>query len=283
MPDPMDTTELHPIYRISGLGRSIELKYPTHRFVVGVSVLFGVAGTLLGLSNSLPVGEAISSGLNLSLTAFLAWALLRELAPDSEQSAYVAGGLSALTWLAFGVQNIPVLLVSLLAARMVSRSPGRAMSGADTILVIGGLAFAPEPHRWAMGFIIGAAMAMDGAFSAPADQRRRPEHLPLGLIAMVVITWFGRPVWQPPESPWWIVLAAILVAGMLAIALQPPADSVGDVDGQTLSTQRVRAGAALGVGVFALSGWTSGDPWSSLAAGWVCVVALLMAPLLGRR
>ena len=279
----MEAEELHPIYRISGLGRSIELKYPTHRLVVGVCLLLLIAGSALELSRSLPLGQAMAGGLNLSLAAFLAWALLRELTPAVERSAYLAGGVAALTWYVFGAQKLILLLGSLLVARVVSRSPGRAMSWSDTILMIGGLALAPEELRWAIGVAVGCALVLDGALAAPEAQRVRREHLTLGLITIAGVAVLAAPAWTPPPSPVWIGLAGLIVGSILAIALQAPAQGVGDVDGRPVSPLRMRLGAAMALVPLGLSGWTVADPWTMLAAGWGCCVALIVAPLLQPR
>jgi len=267
---------LHPAYRFSGIGRAVDPAYPTNRAILVVFAVALVVGAYLGLRSGSSALAAALSGANAALSAFLAWALTRELSPDDSGSAFVAAALAWLAWALVGHQSLLAAVVVLISVRLVNRSTGKAALASDTLLLVPLFVFAGWTESWTLSAVGAAAFALDGVLLAAPGQAERTGHrgvaaLLFGFAAFLVATGragFGIPDWPEVLVP--IVMALLALATALAY---PTPRSCGDVDGHPLVHLRVRAGLLLGVAAAVLLTLAGGvEParlgvlWSGLAA-----------------
>jgi hypothetical protein len=124
------------INKISALGRSIDLSYPTNRILV-IIVLLAMAATLLcRLISDVPFWEALFSAAAVSLTVFLTWSLGREFDPQSDWSAFVALPFSFILALNAGNPAFMALVYILLFSRVLNGTTGVRTRITDYLLLL---------------------------------------------------------------------------------------------------------------------------------------------------
>jgi hypothetical protein len=276
----------HPVYRFSGLTRSIDPAYPTNKAVLLFAPVAFLLGALYAYYGSYSLGATMLTGLNAALLLFLGWALTRELSPDDNAAAFVAAGIALTLWPRVGPQSILTLAVLLVAVRLVNRSTGKAATMIDSVLATAVFGVMAWLSSWVFGVIGILAFSLDALLRAPGSQPRRRDHLAFA-GALVLVTGLRvidgvAPLMLPAHLP---AFATIVGLCVLAIILYPRPHTVGDVDKRPLVHARVRAGLALGLIATVL---LSVDPAMNvfeLVGLWSCLVAvpLTLPFLLARR
>jgi len=124
------------VNRISGVGRPLSLKYPTNRAVIIIVVLVFILGTLtkLVMGDSLVVSIVWAFGAAASI--FFAWAIARELDPDSNVSAFISATLMLAAIFFTGLPTLLTLFWFLLVIRILNRITGIAPKPLDLAVVI---------------------------------------------------------------------------------------------------------------------------------------------------
>ena len=292
MTRPGDAHDLHPIHRWTGLGRPIDPEWRTNRAIVAIAVLTARVATAVEAFGGTPVVDATLAGARAGIVAFLGWAVLREILPDREGVAFGGAAIAAASHFLRGPQEIVPLVAMLVAARVVARTTGRALSLPDSAALVAGAILVPPPFRTVVALGIGTALILDGALAPPGGQPRRRSHLLLGAAVVLVgvvgpsgiLGWVSHP---PPTIAWpggvvGVGLAALALAALIAVVLQSTVAAVGDVDGEPLMDLRARLGAGLGVGLPVLFTAT-GLPPVALGAAWGCIAVRVAAVPLERR
>lgn len=277
---------LHPAYRFSGLTRSLDPAYLTNKAVLLFAPVAFLLGGLYAYYGGHSIGETALAGLNAALLLFFGWALTRELAPDDDAAAFVAAGLGLALWPRFGPQSILAPAVLMLAARLVNRSPGRAATMLDSVIVTAVFGATAWLSSWVFGVVGILALALDGVMEPAVNQLRRRDHLAFaGALVLVtglrLFSGVAALAW-PPHLP---AFATVVGLCVLAIMLYPRPRSVGDVDKRPLVHGRVRAGLCIAlIGTMLLSA-DQGVDLSRLAGLWACFVAvpLTLPFVLARR
>lgn len=111
------------------LGRNIDFSYKTNQMIVLSSVIAAASGWLL-TSNVL-------SGVYVGLGVFLTWALVRELDPNHEYSAFLAAAFSLLNLLYYGNIQLLVVVWILLLMRIINGITGKELTTFDIFSVLG--------------------------------------------------------------------------------------------------------------------------------------------------
>lgn len=265
-------SQLHPAYRLSGVARPVDPKYPTNKAILILIPIVLVLITVMHLVDGAGWVDAGLAGLNVGLMVFFCWALTRELSPDDNPGAFLAVGLALATWFRVGPQSILILAATLMAARLVNRSTGLAAKPSDSVFVTVGLGLLAWFVSWTCGVVGALALALDGLL--PSSQESRRGHLLAGLalvgvvVARVIVGIEGPRL--PAHLP---VFGTIAGLGLFATLSYPRPRSVGDVDEQPLTHARVRAGLGLGVLAAALVSLDGGVPLQRVAGLWSCVLA----------
>jgi hypothetical protein len=222
--------------------RPIDPESPWNRAVLALSVVAGIIGAYLTLAEDAETLLAIQAGG----TAFLSWALARELDPDRQAPALVLSVLGG-TWALLGPATAILPFTALLmAARLVVETTGRRPLGTD----LAGLAFVATvvsftPLGWVMGFGLAVAIYVDDRM---ADEPNRAALLASPAAAVgssVVASLSGAFRTMPTLDP--LVAAALGVLALIAV-LREPLEPVSFVDSRTkkfIRRDRLQAGRVL--------------------------------------
>jgi hypothetical protein len=155
---------------LTSIGRSIDPSYPTNLAIIVVSLIAGGVGSLFRWMQTSDLASSLIWGGVMGLTAFLSWALAREIDPDYELSAFVAvvAGLYLL-W-ALGPPVLLYMFAFLLHARVLNRCTGLPLRWGDSLAVLvlsGWLAIA---DHWLFGVLAAIVFLMDWRLS-PSTRR----------------------------------------------------------------------------------------------------------------
>ena len=245
------------VERFTGLGRPIDLRYSSNRYVAALTVVATAIGFAIGgVAGAVAIGGA----------CFLGWATARELDPDHPLSAAIAGGVAgALAWMT-GEQGAPVSLgtvyLLMAAARVLARTTGRWPTRIDLALHAGAAAWlSTGPHAWVAALTLAVAVVRDTRMSVPAPAENLLWGAAIGLFSAGMAAVSARPVvWAAPEPN----MLALVVAGAVGLAVMATDRTVGSVTDSgkhPLDPSRVVAGRiVVGVGatVIALIGGRAG-------------------------
>lgn len=108
----------------SHLSRTLDLKYPHHKAIIGLTLGVFCLGTIAQLVISYQVVESLIWGITAALGVFFAWALSREIDPDRPGSALLSAGLFIVSLYFIGLPNLAWVLWLLLLLRLVNRTTG---------------------------------------------------------------------------------------------------------------------------------------------------------------
>jgi hypothetical protein len=267
-----DRSELHPVYRLSGVARPVEPRFPTNKAVLVLMPLVFVLGAALRGSEGASWVDAGLAGLEAALLLFLAWALTRELSPDDNPAAFLAAGFALAGWARVGEQSLLILAATLLAVRLVNRSTGLPAKLGDSLIITVGFASLAWFVSWTCGVVGALALALDAVLPSKLEARRI-HLLGAGLVALVVVARVVVGVADPQLPAHLPVFATIAGLGFVAALAYPKPSSVGDVDGQPLVPARVRVAFALGVLAAVLVSLDGNIPLQRVAGLWACVLA----------
>ena len=122
--------------RISGIGRPLSFKHLTNRAIIIFVALVFILGTLtkLVMGDSLVVSVVWAFGAAASI--FFAWAIARELDPDSNVSALISATLMLAALFFVGLPALLTLFWFLLVIRILNRITGIAPKPLDLAVVI---------------------------------------------------------------------------------------------------------------------------------------------------
>lgn len=239
----MDPASLpHRIYRLTSIGRPLDPAWPTNRAVMILVPLAGLAFATWQWLGGTPPRPALLAGLYALGTAFLAWALARELAPDDQPAAFIAMALALSTLINIPDPGLFLLVVALVLSRVVNRSTGLAPTLVDSVLVTFAVLGMVYTRQAPLVGLIGAfAFALDAAL--PGGHKRQwafAGACMLGGIAALV-AWGPGVGGGAPLSTHGLLLPGLF--GLLflgALLATRKLDSVADVGGAPLFVRRVR-------------------------------------------
>ncbi|WP_339334902.1 hypothetical protein [uncultured Maricaulis sp.] len=236
------------VYRLSSIARPLEAKYPTNLAVLIALPLIGIG---LGIHAWLSAGggtvNAILTGLDGMVIAFLVWALGREADPDRNLTAFASGALILYAL----VMGLPVavwtLAFALMAARTVNRTVGQPAKPLDLVmvLILAGLSVFSEGYA-----LVGVVAAVAIAIDVQLD-RSRTLTLIAALVALSFTIWqlivlegdFAALLWTPGSSTALMgIIGGLVAIGLLTTLLCPSPTSVCDARGEPLSRARIRGG-----------------------------------------
>lgn len=272
---------------ISHLARTIDLRHASNRFAVlaaGVGLVVGAVTTLL--LTDLAVLASLWHGVSYGVTAFLTWAIARELDPGQPRTARLAVfvyGLAAWT----GPPGLGATLAALLAARIIARTTGRAPTRWDLagVVVVAGVA-AASPAGFVVALGVAYALYADTRLPDPAPATE--QHAAAGATAVVaiVVTLASGSFWTQWRGPdlleGLLILAALAAVAVLRVG---QVRSSGDLDRQPLSAERVQHARALTLGAALASVlWAGAAGIGALAGVFAAVIGVALAAVRrGRR
>jgi hypothetical protein len=263
-----------PVQFRSHVVRPIDPESPWNRAVLALSVVVGLVGAYLTFFQDGAPLLAMEAGA----TAFLSWALARELDPDRQVPALmlsVIGGALALLGQATAILPFTALLM---AARLVVETTGRRPLPTD----LAGLAALATvvsftPLGWVMGFGLAVAIYVDDRMAEEPNRTALFAALGAAIGSSVMASFsmaFPRTV--PTIDP--LVTAALGVLALIAV-LREPLEPVSFVDSRTkkfLRRDRLQAGRAL-VGVLVFFGVVVSGAMAPAVVPMALVVAAALA------
>jgi hypothetical protein len=254
--------------------RPIDPESPWNRAVLTLSVFVGVVGAYLTVAQDGKPLLAIEAGG----TAFLSWALARELDPDRQVPALmlsVIGGALALIGHATAILPFTALLM---AARLVAETTGRRPLTTDLAgLAVVATVVSFTPLGWVMGFGLAVAIYVDDRMAEESNRTALLAALAAAIGSSVVASLsmaFPRTV--PTVDP--LVTAALGVLALIAV-LREPLEPVSFVDSRTkkfLRRDRLQAGRAL-TAVLVFFGVVVSGPLAPAVLPMALVVATALA------
>jgi hypothetical protein len=234
------------MYRFTGLGRPIDLRYPSNRFIVAVALISSA------VAYASADGTALGAAIAVGGSAFFGWAIAREIDPDRTLSAAIAGPASAaLGWWAHTQEtavSLGTLYLLLVAVRVVIRTTGTPPTRLDLGLHLAIVAWlSAGPHAWLAALVMAVAVVRDTRLPDPAPAVNLKWGAAIGAVAALVAGVASVPMeWALPDATG----SALLVSGVIgtAVLVRPQSvTSLSDFGGRPLDPLRL-AMARLTVG-----------------------------------
>lgn len=261
------------MYRYTGLGRTIDLRFPSNRLIVAVALISSA------VAYTFADAEPVMAAITVGGSAFFGWAIAREIDPDRTLSAAIAASTAAaLGWWAH-IQGTPVslgtLYLLLMAARILIRTTGAPPTRLDLGLHLAIAAWlAAGSHAWLAALVMAVAVVRDTRLPQPAPAVNLWWGAAIGVAATLVAgVASARAEWTVPDATG----SALLVAGVIgtAVLVRPqPVTSVSDTGGRPLDPLRLsmaRLTAGTGAVLVAVVGGAAGL-WA-VAPAFVAVAA----------
>lgn len=260
----------------SAIGRPLDVRFPSNLYAIGAALASGGVGLLTELiRGDLSVVESFGSGAAAGGSAFLGWAIAREIDPDRNATAYLAAPIGLAIWF-FGA---PALLVSgavLLMARVVAGTTGGRLITADLVFLAGyAVITGLRPGGVVAAVGLGVALIVDCRISHHDSVRQYAA----GAVA-VVGSIVAAVVWADPVEFTSLSAGAAVVAVVAAAAVFTPigqVSSVGDMTRKLLDPRRI-LGARLATAVVVAAMIAVAGEDGSFAMGPV-LAALVALPL----
>ena len=270
-----ERSDLTGIYRFTSIGRPVDPAYRTNRALLIVLPLAGLLSA--GLAAVLDIGIGpLSAAFSGMLTAFAAWALTRELAPDDNGAAFVALALAWFLNVAFGARLVLLLFVALLLARVVNRSTGLPLRLLDTLSVFGFCTWAAITTQQPLILLITSlAFALDAALEQPLRRHFLAAALCLPVLAWILIG--DADLMAADLTMWdWSLIGASALAIVLFVTTNPRPVSLSDTSPERLDKTRVNGGMIV-CWLLAVQALLTNGPSAWLETPiWACLIAALV-------
>jgi len=261
--------------RFSSIGRGLDPRFPSNLFVLLFTPLAGVVAGVVALVSGDGVGSAARAGLLSGGTAFLAWAIAREIDPDDPIPAGAAA-VAAPFVLLIGDPGLGIMAASLLTARILVRSTGLVPRPTD-LVAVAGLAWyvATRPGGLPAALVLAAAVAADRRLPGEDSQWSVPAALAAagGAVVAAALTG-GIAIEAVAPAGWEWLLVGVAGAGALLVLRPPLVVSVCDATDERITERRLRVGR-LGA-LASASGpllWLGGPGLAVAAGTWAAMAA----------
>ena len=264
----------HPLYRFSSIARPLDPRWPSNKAILIVQALAFAAGAVWGFVQTGDWQQALVTGVSAALTAFLSWALGRELDPDLNLTAWIAVALAGLAFVGLGQADLWTLVAALGLGRVVSRTVGPPARWTDLAMILGLVAAALfVSQRWTLCLAAAVALALDALLP---EGRKSRLLLAAAAIVLLPIAWStGHLQATLPSHPFGI--GVLVVASGAAILTAPAPASSCDVPGHDLHRRRLQGGMLVALLVAVLAHF---EPTTTMPAPGV--TACLLAMVAGR-
>ncbi|MBR1368806.1 hypothetical protein RJ53_04485 [Methanocalculus chunghsingensis] len=261
--------------QLTTIARPVDPSYPTNRAII-ILILLVFAGTSLYRGADSP--ESFISGLIAGVAVFLAWAIARELDPDSEYAAFLPAVISIPLLVFIPVHGLLASLFLLLLLRVVNRTtglPAGVLDSAALLLLSGWLVSAGV---WIAGPAAVAAFLLDWRLRSgnPRQIWFAAGTLLLMLALIFLSGGFGLAGSDLPAAfPVSLLVLAAPLLFVLVILRGGPIRSPDDRGSEVLDTDRVQAARILGLSVVVVAVLVGGmEAVALLLSAWAALVGL---------
>jgi len=265
----------------SGIGRPLDFRHRSNRFVVIAAGLAGLGTLAWGWS----VGrdEVVLLSFRVAVSVFLAWAIGRELDPDDTNPAAVAT-VVVLPLVALGPPSLSSSAAALIAVRIVVRTTGRSLQWIDGVVLIAAAAYlGTQSQTWPALAAVILAVGIDRFVTPPGPARTLWFSAVMAMAALVGAMAFSTPpASTQPSRPEWIVIGVTLAAALLALVTTRPPRSRGDSRDESLSQPRLRFGRMLVLLLVMAAIFGGGLAISGLSPLWAAIIGVAIAQVARR-
>jgi hypothetical protein len=260
------------IFEFTSLQRWVDPRYPTNIAIATFSLAAGALAYIYQVMMGTSLLDGFLSGFSVAATAFLGWALARELDPDHDYSAFLAAGLGLLGYFSYGPPGLLDLLLVLVSIRMINRTVGPPVTIFDSLFLFGLGSFLTLRGVLAPGLIAAGAFLFDGLL---LPQNRRNLLFALLMVIFVAVYGFGEgfSIELTAFNPrGYLILALVSVLFVPVIYSYRRVESVCDRSGESLVPVRIQAGMAFSL----VSGWLAWllGAWQALFPIWMAIAAV---------
>ena len=267
------------MYRFTSIARPIDPAYLTNRALLIVLPVAGLLSAALASVFDLGSGP-LSAAFSGMLTAFAAWALTRELAPDYNDAAFVAMAFAWIMNVAFESRLVLLLFVALLLVRIVNRSTGLPSRPLDTFGVFGFCTWAAINIQQPLILLVTSlAFALDAILEKPLRR-----HYLAAAACLPVFVWMllgdtdlmaGDLVVRD-----WSLIGAFALGIVLIVKTNPKPVSYCDTSPDRLDQVRVNAGLIVGWLLAVQALLTNGHSAWLETPIWACFIAVLFSSVI---
>lgn len=235
----------------SHLTRDFGFRRRTHRLILAIGLVTGALAVIALLDDSKPTTVLLAPVL-----VGVVWALTREIDPDHDWTAIVAGAFAGWWVLTEGSALSALAVAGLLAAaRMMSETTGRRPLASDVAVLAAlgtGIAFTAE--GWVAGLGVAAAMYLDHRH-AERRLRLQPWVAASTTLGATLVAWLTGVELRPGDVSTPMAVAAAVTA--LLLIVRRPALPLSVVDarrGTPLSSSRLHMSrAVIGIVVYGMT------------------------------
>ncbi len=260
--------------RITGLQRAIDPRVQSNRYVVLVTVVAGAVAFAAA-----PSDDRIRTAFTVAGSAFLGWALGREVDPDRSITATLAAPAAGLVaWIdatAGHPASLGAIYLVMLTARILVRSTGRPPTTLDLALHLGVVVWlAWGSIGWVPAVGLAVALVLDTRLPVPAPTAQLWWGGAMGVAASLVAGLTGdTPLWIAPRPVEWVPMA-IGVLGAIFLIRPESVLSLADTGDSLLHPQRLLvARIAIGVSAVLISVVGGANGISAIGAVWAVLAA----------
>lgn len=273
---PGTPAKLTGMYRYTSIARPIDPAYLTNRALLIILPLVGLLSAGLAYVYDLG-GSPLSMAFGGVLTAFAAWAVTRELAPDYDGAAFVALAFGWVANIAFGARLVMLLFVAMVVVRVVNRSTGLPLRLFDTLSVLGFCAWAAMSTQQPLVLLVASlAFFLDARLAEPLRRHYVAAAIALGALAWMLAD--GTYAFAGDLTARdWSLLGASALGVALFVRVNPDPVSYCDISPRRLDRTRVSAGLVIGWLLAVQVVLTNGRSGWLDTAIWACMIALLLS------
>ncbi|HEX6147375.1 MAG TPA: hypothetical protein VF083_11400 [Acidimicrobiia bacterium] len=265
----------------SHLMRPLDLSDPWNRSVLFLSVVAGAVGAYLTIFEGRDILLAVEAGGS----AFLAWALCRELDPDRQAPA-VAVAVFCAAWALLGMETaiLPFAALLVVARILVGTTGRRPLPGDLLVVAVGATLVSLTPLGWVMGFGLAVAIYVDERMAEESNRVALLAALAAAVGSSVVTNLSDAfPRTMPTFRP--LLISSMGLLALVAV-LREPVDPVSFVDSRNkrfLRRDRLHAGRATAGILVVLGAIVSGEAALAIVPMGLVVATALVSTELERR
>jgi hypothetical protein len=258
------------LFRITHIGRGLDARLPATRFAFAATLLAGATAAGIALAAGDGWANVLWEAFIAGASAFMGWALTRELDPDLQWTSMVAAALAGIAGAAFvsgwggnllANPSVGLTAVVLIAARIQVGTVGLEPMLRDAV-VVGAVAAAlsrGDRANWLTA--IAFCLALIGVTRRTGD-RRFLFVAGATVLAATVLAWGDLTAigdtWRLPVAIEWWVSALGLSGGLVAWVRTPQPAATCDATRAPITAGRLRTARGglliLSVAIIALGG-----------------------------
>lgn len=217
------------------LGRTIDVNYPTNRWLI-ITIIAVILGAW-------PYTGSILLGMTVGLGFFLCWALAREIDPAHDLSAFVAGGFYLLSIPVFDGLQLAFLFYVLLLLRFISGICGRGPTLADQAALFAltvYLLVSRESGIYGLFLALALLLALPKAQDKPVLQGLGKIAVVVSLVASAFWPWQAGLMWEYALLPGILALSVLMLVSAIFNRALAVDQGMQDDRGRPLPPYRVR-------------------------------------------